>query len=218
EIDMDKKELEELLKSSLKPVADQVAALSNDVTALKAGSVKLEANQAMREKVAPHATALRNCAAAMEAAGIGLDSNRGHVRVLHHMAASMEAEAASGKLPHIYSGYDLHHSAELRPAEQPKLEENPVIKGLVDAVAAVGTQLKDLSAKAFTNSTAPDKKTVSKDTLELLAKGGINEAPKEPMNEHHVDKMLEAAGITSMNGRIAAKLQLTKDGVMARSH
>jgi hypothetical protein len=38
------------------------------------------------------------------------------------------------------------------------------------------------------------------------------------MNEYQVDEMLKAAGVTSVDKRIAAKLQLTRDGLMARSH
>jgi hypothetical protein len=221
EIDMTNDEFKALFGELVKPITTQLTELGTKVGAIETGSAELKANAAMREKVAPHATALRNCAASMEAAGIGLDSARGHVRVLHHMAASMEAEAASGKLPHVYNDHSyLSHSAENR-ATAPALDAKAIEKAMLDAIkplqdelGSAKTELADLKAKGFKETTPPARKTVSKDSLTLLAKGGITEAPKEPLNEAAVDKMLEAAGITSFSQRIAAKLQLTKDGLM----
>lgn len=220
---MTKEELQALLAGVTDPIVKQLGELGTKVSAIETGNTELKANAAMRDKVAAHAKALRDAAAAMEAAGVGLDSNRGHVKVLHHMAACMEAEAAGGKLPHAYNSYDLHHSAA--PAAAQALDAKAIetaiaaaLKPMQDELAASKTVIEDLKAKGFRETQEPARKTASKDTIALLAKGGIAEVPKEPMNEHQVDKMLEAAGVTSMSGRIAAKLQLSKDGVMARTH
>lgn len=221
ELDMTKEELQSVLDAAVKPITDKIGALSTDVEGLKANGTELKANAEMRAKVATHANKLRETAAALEAAGIGLDGNRGHVRVLHHMAASMEAEAAGGKLPHAYNEFDLRHSGErTAPADNTKAIADAValaVKPLQDKLEASGTMIEDLKKKGFDNAAEPAKKTISKDSLQLLAKGGITAAPTTPMNEAEVDKMLEAAGVTGMAARIAAKLQLTRDGVM-RSH
>jgi hypothetical protein len=227
EIDMTKEELEALLAAAMGPINTQIATLGASLEALKASAAApLQANKDMRERIAPHAARLRDCAASMEAAGIGLHSEHGHVRVLHHMAAHMEAAAARGEVPYIYRDHDWtfragadNRSAAIGPL---KIEESPAFKELAkqitDLSASIGTQLADLKAAAFKAAEAPARKTVSAESLQLLAKGGIAEAPKDPMTEHAVDKMLEAAGITSTEKRIAAKLQLARDGLMVRAH
>lgn len=62
----------------------------------------ITANAATRDMVEPHAAALESCAASMEAAGVGTAPKVGHAAALRHMAASMRAEAAMGKVPHIW--------------------------------------------------------------------------------------------------------------------
>ncbi len=229
DIEMTKEEMEALLAGALGPITQQLTAVTTQVNALKASSeTAVHANAAMRDRVAPHATALRNCAAAMEAAQIGLDSRRGHVRVLHHMAASMEAEAASGHLPHIYRDHDwafsagadaaaLAAAAAAAPAAAPA--ENPAIKALTDAVAAIGTQLTDLKAAAFKNVDAPARRSVSTETIALLAKGGMTltaEQQKEGLTEEQIDATLAAAGVTKIADRIAAKQKIAADGLLRK--
>lgn len=224
DIDMDPKELQELLAAALKPLATQLETVTKDVTAMKAaGETALHANKEVRDRIAPHATALRNCAAAMEAAGMGLDSHRGHVKVLHHMAASMEADAAMGKVPHIFRDHDWGFgaaAADLKPvhADAPALTaDNPVIKGITDTLAALGTQMTDLKASAFKAAEAPQRRTVPSEILTLLAKGGIKvEDTKEGLTEGQIDTMLEAAGVTGISARIAAKQQIAQAGLLRK--
>jgi hypothetical protein len=223
-IDMDPKELQEMLANALKPLAAQIENVTKDVTAMKAaGETALHANKEVRDRVAPHATALRNCAAAMEASGMGLDSARGHVKVLHHMAASMEADAAMGKVPHIFRDHDWGFGAaavDLKPvhADAPALTaDNPVIKGITDTLAALGTQMTDLKASAFKAAEAPQRRTVPSEILTLLAKGGIKvEDTKEGLTEGQIDTMLEAAGVTGISARIAAKQQIAQAGLLRK--
>jgi hypothetical protein len=224
DIEMTKEEMEALLAGALGPITTQLANVTKEVTAIKAaGETALQANKEVRDRVAPHATALRNCAAAMEASGMGLDSSRGHVKVLHHMAASMEADAAAGKVPHIFRDHDWDFRAaavELKPghADAPVLDaNNPVIKGITDTLAGLGTQLTDLKAAAFKGVPAPDRKTVPSEVLTLLAKGGIKvEDTKEGLTEGQIDTMLEAAGVTGISARIAAKQQIAQAGLLRK--
>lgn len=227
DIEMTKEEMEALLAGALGPITQQLATVTTQVNALKASSDQtVHANAAMRERVAPHATALRNCAAAMETAGIGLHSARGHVKVLHHMAASMEAEAAGGHLPHIYRDHDWSFAAGSEhgapaPAAPAVASpaENPAIKALTDAVAAIGTQLTDLKATAFKNVEAPQRRSVSSETIALLAKGGMTltaEQQKEGLTEEQIDATLAAAGVTKIADRIAAKQKIAADGLLRK--
>lgn len=227
DIEMTKEEFEALLAGALGPITQQLTAVTTQVNALKASSDQtVQANAAMRDRVAPHATALRNCAAAMEAAGIGLHSSRGHVKILHHMAASMEAEAAGGHLPHIYRDHDWSFNASGDHGNQPQgapapglKADDPVLKGITDTLAALGTQLTDLKAAAFTNTPAPQRRTVSSETLTLLAKGGLTltaEQQKEGLTEEQIDATLAAAGVTKITDRIAAKQKIAADGLLRK--
>ncbi|MGZ7173894.1 DUF6582 domain-containing protein [Burkholderia gladioli] len=237
DIEMTKEEMEALLASTLGPITKQITEVTTQVAALKASTeTAVQANAAMRDRVSPHATALRNCAAGMEAAGIGLHSARGHVKVLHHMAASMEAEAAGGHLPHIYRDHDWGFSASSDPAEiaaaaaaaaaraKPAdasglTAENPVIKGITDTLAALGTQLTDLKAAAFKGAEAPQRRTISSETIALLAKGGLtltDEQKKEGITEEQIDATLKAAGVTNITARIAAKQKIAADGLLRK--
>ncbi|CAJ0698791.1 DUF6582 domain-containing protein [Ralstonia holmesii] len=222
EIEMTKEEMEVLLAGALGPITTQITALNKEVVAIKASNDQtIQANKDMRDRVAPHAKALRDCAAAMEAAGIGLHSGRGHVKMLHHMAASMEAEAAGGHLPHIYRDHDWTFSAAgerepnaAAPAAPVLDANNPVIKTLTDQLSALGTQMTDLKAAAFKNTEAPQRKTIPSEVLTLLAKGGIKEAPADGMTEDQIDTMLQAAGVTKISDRIAAKQKIANAGLL----
>ncbi|WP_186250798.1 DUF6582 domain-containing protein [Burkholderia gladioli] len=237
DIEMTKEEMEALLAGALGPITKQITDVTAQVAALKASTeTAVHANAAMRDRVAPHATALRNCAAAMEAAGIGLHSARGHVKVLHHMAASMEAEAAGGHLPHIYRDHDWGFSASSDPAELAAAAaaaaarakpadasgltaENPVIKGITDTLAALGTQLTDLKAAAFKGAEAPQRRTISSETIALLAKGGLtltDDQKKQGITEEQIDATLKAAGVTSITARIEAKQKIAADGLLRK--
>jgi hypothetical protein len=61
------------------------------------------------DQVRPHVDACNACADAMEAAGIGGHLVHGHAAVLRRVAAHMAAEAAAGRLPHVY------HESQLAP-------------------------------------------------------------------------------------------------------
>lgn len=224
DIEMTKEEMEALLAGALGPITTQIGAITTQVQALQASSEQaLQANRETRDRVAPHATALRNCAAAMEASGIGLHSSQGHVKVLHHMAAAMEADAAAGKVPHIFRDHDWGFSAAAEPHKPaaeaaPALDaNNPVIKSLTDTLSALGTKVDDIKAAAFKAAEAPARKTLPSEVMTLLAKGGIKvEDTKEGLTEGQIDTMLEAAGVKGITARIAAKQQIAQAGLLRK--
>jgi hypothetical protein len=220
ELEMTEDQMKALLAGALTPITEAIGTINKEVAAMKAaGDAALQANKETRDRVAPHAAALRSCAAAMEASGIGLHSAQGHVKVLHHMAASMEADAAAGKVPHIFRDHDWGFSAgaegKATQAAAVVLDEtNPAIKALTDQISGLGTQMTDLKAAAFKAAEGPGRKTVPSDVLALLAKGGIKEAPADGMTEQQIDVMLEAAGVTKISDRIAAKQKIASSGLL----
>lgn len=192
---MDAKELEALLAAALKPVVDGQTDLAKKVAALEAAkTTDMAANAEMRGKMKPHTDALRSCAASMEAAGIGLHATQGHVGVLNRMAASMDAEAASGKVPHVYRDHDwsLSHGGDVAALLAAALGKKPgepdgkapdtaaisaaveaAIKPMKDALDAANTKITDLSAKAFKEAAPPERKTLSAEATALLTKADI---------------------------------------------
>jgi hypothetical protein len=224
DIDMTPEELKKLLAEAVAPLTAQLDTLNKDVTTLKAGTAPLQANKEMRDRIAPHVAALRNCAASMEAAGIGLHSERGHVRVLHHMCASMEADAARGQLPHIYRDHDWSFSHASDPARNnqpaaidPKAIGDAVtaaIKPLQDELAAAKTIVTDLQAKAFKDTPAPQRKTLSPEGTALLQKAGLK--PDETSGKVKVRELEAAADKAQLTNQqsIALKIALQSAGML----
>lgn len=218
EFNMTPEELKKLLGEAIAPITTQLDGLNKDVTALKASTAPLQANAEMRARVAPHATALRNCAASMEAAGIGLDSRHGHVAHLHRMANAMEAEAATGKMPHIYRDHDwLMGSGDNRSiqAEAATVDAKAVgdavaaaIKPLQDELAASKTMITDLQAKAFKDTTAPQRKTLSAEGTQLLQKAALTpDATSGKVKVRDLESAADKAQLTNAQS-IALKLAL----------
>lgn len=211
------KQMLEAMGASIAGLGKTVEGIGKEVAELKAAGSKTQNVDAagVSHMVAPHAEALRSCAAAMEAAGIGLHAEKGHVKVLRHMAGRMEAEAAMGKVPHIYRDHDFFDTsaaaevAVVGPALTKRLEE------VAASVADLGTQMKDLAAKAFDNAEAPQRKTLSPEIKNLLAKAGISEddASAGKLDVQAVDKIFDAAGIKGTKA-IETKLRLRDAGLM----
>lgn len=206
-IDMDPKELQTAIAvgvtEALKPVNEKIAALD----------AKLQAGNAVLDKVRPHAEKLRSCAAAMEAAGIGLHKDRGHVKVLNHMADHMEAEATMGRLPHIYNDHS-YFNATGDKSTQPDVATVKALETLTASVAVIQTGLTDLQAKAFKAAEPPDRKTMSTEVKALLDKHALTaSADKGELTTEQVDKALTAAGITGRQA-MEAKLKLRAAGVL----
>lgn len=226
ELTMTEDELKALLAEAIAPIAATLTSVTADIAALKAkgSGDPLQANKDMIEKIKPHATALRNCAAAMEAAGIGLHSTSGHVTVLHHMAAHMEAAAARGETPYIYRDHDWTFRGSVDPHARPNgtLAEDPALKALDDKVSAattaleaLATKITDLQAASFRAATPPDRKTLPAEITSLLAKGHLTEdQTKSGLTEVELSQVLDKAGITNRQDRIATKLAVTQSGLL----
>lgn len=210
ELEMTKEELQAILDATIKPLAASIEKQGAELAEIKKTS--LEAGKA-HDVVKPHAEALRNCAASMEAAGIGGDAKRGHVRLLNDMASQMEADGVMGRIPHIYRDHDFLYAAAEKTAQQDP-ETKKTVEALQASIDGLGTQLKDLSAKAFTESAAPQRKTISPEIKSLLAKHGMTEeAEKGSLSIETVDKTLTAAGLSNSQ-RIAAKVSLLQSGLL----
>lgn len=209
---MTKEELAALIAEAVKPLADQVTALQ------KTTSGALDANKETRDRIATHANALRACASGMEAAGIGLHGTHGHVAHLNRMAASMEAEAASGKVPHIYRDHDwvISAGAELRQFEAGAtpavdLSKDPTMKALTDSLAKLTTQVTDLSAARFQASQEPARRTLHTEHLALLRKTGLTVEDGKKISVSDLDAAAEKAGLPRQQS-IALKLAMQASG------
>ena len=222
------KEIDAMTKEELAAiVAEAVKPLQDELTALKKGTETLAANAMIRDKIQPHIDGLRSCAAAMEAAGVGMHPQRGHVAVLNHMASSMEADAAQGKVPHIYRDHDWTFASRENPPKDKTKEQEDMdaaqFKALTESIAALSakvdstaTTVTDLKASAFRASAEPVRRSIPPDVTALLAKNGIKDAPKEGITEQALDKMLEGAGVPPGQKSIAMKLQFSQAGLLAR--
>lgn len=204
------------LKKMLEAMGASLATLTTEVATLKANAEKssLDAG-AVHDKVKPHAEKLRACAAAMEAAGIGVHPTQGHVNVLRHMAACMEADALHGNLPHIYRDHDFidkHLESAATKNDQATVKK---IEALEASIGEMTTLIKDVQAKSFQVAAAPERKTLSPEIQTLLAKGGIDlKADDVTITAAQADEMLTKMGITNPQQRIAAKLKLKNEGAL----
>ena len=205
----------------LKALQDSIATLTASMATVTASVEELkkrpvQAAHATLDLVKPHAEALRKVATAMECAGIGLHAERGHVKVLRHMADHMEAEATTGRLPHIYNDHSYFNAAGDRGTQLPQQdpETKKQLESLTAALDTIKTGFEDLKAKAFQAAKEPERKTISGDIKSLLDKHGLTaSAEKGELTVAVVDKTLEAAGITGRSA-IAAKLNLRAAGVL----
>lgn len=238
EIEMTAEELKALLgpmlAEALKPVTDRLDKVEKDI---KPVTDSVQASAATRAMVEPHCSAMDACHAAMEAAGVGTHPKFGHVQVLRRMSDSMRAEAAIGKIPHIWRDHDYPYEAardnrasnpeedDLKKDEVEKLIAAAVtqalepltkeLKDTKDKLATAETTITDLKASKRDNAPAPDRKTVPPMVTSLMARAGIG-MPEEgktlPIAE--VDKLLASASIP-LTQRIMVKNGLTRAGVLA---
>jgi hypothetical protein len=196
-IDVTADELKAILDGAIKPLSDQLAATTAKVDAIEAAAqARVEASKTVIDQVEPHAKALESCAASMETAGIGCAAEKGHASALRRMAGSMRAEAAVGKVPHIWRDHDYPYyaSADVKPADlaeevrkslASELEKGiaPIKAQLDDTkkkleaaeakAAEADTKLADLKAAAVRESQDPGRKTVSPAIQAMLSRHGL---------------------------------------------
>jgi hypothetical protein len=188
----------------------------------KAGPATVNANANTMALVEPHAKACEACASGMEAAGIGGHPERGHAVMLRKMAGNMRAAAAMGQIPHIYRDHDYFMNAAAdtgnanatKPLDGAELaaKVEAAVKPLADKLAAVGTQLADLKAKAFADSPAPERKTVKPEITALLAKAGL-EAPADG-SKLALGKVDAALKELPVSQRLTVKAALSQAGLI----
>lgn len=207
--------MNEEMKKLFEDLAKKLETVSASVEDLKKAPTKIEAStDHVRAAVEPHAAALDSCAAAMEAAGIGNHPSLGHGTVLRRMAGSMRAEAAMGKMPHIYRDHDYGYSAGADKNEAAKAVVEEATKGLKDQLASLGTQFADLKAAAFKATPAPERKTLSPQITALLAKAGLSEPEGDTkLDPHAVSDALNKAGM-ERQAIMTAKTALHRAGLM----
>jgi hypothetical protein len=180
-----------------------VAGLATQLAASTAAAGGVSASHECMAAVEPHAKALESCAASMKAAGIGAHPDQGHVAVLHRMAGRMRAEAAMGKMPHIWRDHDWPMSAAATPpaasgGSDPELAKQ--LKTITDSLAALTTQIGDVRASVRAGAPAPDRRTASPELLaSLMRRNGVTgldlSGEKLPTDEE-IAKALRAAGVT----------------------
>jgi hypothetical protein len=189
----------------------------------------MQANKAVIDKIHPHAEAMKACAEAMRAEGIGLHAKRGHVAILHKMAAHMCAEAAMGRIPHEVPHHVFHDTdymyasaADGRQGTEDGGQRTDggganEIKVFAEAIkteiASLATLVKDIQAKAFENAASPGRKTISPEISALLNKIGLQAEADGTLKVEDVDRTLEAAGIKG-KAAIEAKLRLMSNGML----
>jgi len=204
---------------TLEELQAAVAALTTTVgeltTKLAAAEAEVNASRAVVEKVEPHAQAVEACSAAMCAANIGEHPTDGHVHVLNRMAASMRADAAEGKVPHIFRDHDYPMNAATTAAagEKPMdAETKKVLADLTATVAALTTSMADLKAAKRDEVTAPARKTLSPEITALLDRAGVKVTAndKGQINPGDLEAAMKEAGITDTVKRIAFKRSLER--------
>ena len=220
-----------------KEILDAITGLSAQVTTVitKLGTVtgrldKIEASQtesaaAMQAgkehmaKVEPHAAALESCAAAMEKDGIGGHSRMGHVKACRAMADHLRAAAATGKLADSWPGFDgFYAAAEVKPEVKIPIKalKAAKMKALKDQVASLNTKITDMQAAGTRNSPAPERKTLSPQISQLLARNSITlpdgDNASSPLGE--VNKMLANFHAWNRQQKMELKGALAKAGML----
>ena len=193
--DMTAEELKQHLDAALKPINDMVAAQAAKIEKME--QEKIEAANHLA-KIEPHAKRLEDAADKMDDDGIGGDEGRGHAKVLRQMAGEMRADAAQGKMPHIFYGFHAKADVKAAPVANAEAEVKAAVekvtaefeakfaevkagaekvqKELEDKVAATETKLADLKAEAEKKVTTeePKRKTLSPSDMHLMAKASLN--------------------------------------------
>jgi uncharacterized protein DUF6582 len=193
-----------------KELRDKMDEMAKEIESLKLEAKKQEEKAKMSagsimHLVKPHSDALRACAGGMEAAGMGMNPKGGHVQHLRCMADHMDAEAAMGKMPHVYQTSDFYN-ASAKVDEKQEEKEDKEKKELKDVLEGLKTQISDLKKASFQAASEPERKTLPPSVMNLLAKTGIVPGD-EKLSIHSVDDALTKANINRVK-RIEIKTHL----------
>lgn len=211
DLEMTKEELQAILAEALAPVNTKIGEIEAAQASIK---TDLAASKEVQSKVKPHADALRACSAGMQAAGIGGHPERGHVTRLNRMADHMEAEAALGRVPHIYRDHDFLVDASAEDKIKPEVKPDPAVEELKASVAALTTKLTDLGAKAFEAAKEPARKTLPVDVARLLSKNGLDaSADNFKVSIEQFDAFLDKSGVDRQQA-LTLKLSARDAGIL----
>jgi hypothetical protein len=202
EFTMDEATLKTLLAEAVAPLAERMDKIEGSVNA----SIECAA------KVKPHTDAIRSCASAMEAAGMGTGTTHGHVHVLRRMADHMDAEAAVGKLPHIFRDHDYTTWMAGAAKTDPDPKPNAEIEELKSQLAALGTKLEDKVMAQRQAAPAPERKTLTPQITHLLAKAHID-LTDDKMSIAALDSALKDSGLTT-HERFKLKAAMHQSGLI----
>lgn len=203
DIDMTPEEIKALLASA---VQEAVAPLNAQITELRGN---LAASEETRTKVESHARALEACADGMEASAVGGHAQNGHVAVLRRMAGSMRAEAAVGKIPHIWRDHDYPMYAAADTGKPAAPAESADFTALKASVAKLEGDL----AAARATSKEPERKTLTPQISSLMAKAGVSLGEDGKLSASAVDQGLKAAGM-SIQERLRIKAAFAQAGLL----
>ena len=215
---MTPEELKAILAETIKPLTAQIEAQGKEIASIKASA---SLGGPIIDQVKPHVDALNAAADNMEKAGVGNDPKSGHAGAIRKVAAHMAAAAVSGSVPRIYRDHDYLPDARVEAAASAATDGkfadlSKQLETVTGALADMGTKFVDLQAKAFTNSTAPTRATITPEIKTLLAKAGIADADVadgKKLTTAQVDKQLDAMGIKG-TAAMEAKLKLRHSGLM----
>lgn len=193
------------LTTTVEAVAGSVKAHGEKLTALEA-KASTSAVDTITALVKPQVDALLLSAAAMEAAGLATEG-----KAMRDRAAAMLESAKKGVMPSVAVA-----AAAADPAPSKEVAElKATVVTLTKSVADIGVLVTDLKAQATATTAAPERRTVSAQIIQLLAKGGL-EVPtdgKKKLAVSDVDKALEAGGVTGVRA-IEAKMKLSAAGLL----
>ena len=231
-------QLAAIVAAAVKPVADAVTAQGAKIAELEKLPENIAKVQAANhlDKVEPHAKRLEDVAAKMDEAGIGGHATSGHAAVLRKMAETMRADAAEGKMPHVFHSFMGSAERQVDKADEAvakavaaveasftkkfdemKAEADKAQKVLKDELESTKTLLADVKAKAVSQAERPERKTValSKMDGQLLAKAAIEpnkDTGKLPIEE--LNKFLATQAHMKPENKIAFKTGLARAGLI----
>jgi len=219
---MTPEELRALFAEAVAPISQRLDKIEADATEV---SKKIEANANVRAMVEPHAATIESCAASMEAAGVGADPKFGHASALRRMAGTMRAEAAVGKVPHIWRDHDYptYAAADTRAVPAPSQADidasiakavEAATKPLLDKLAASETRIADVQAAARAAANPPERKTISPAISAILARAqiGVPEGDGK-LTVAQIDEATSKLNLP-IGKRIQLKSELTRAGVL----
>jgi len=202
-------------KTNEQKILEMLESISGRIEKLEANADKTKLDAAsIHAMIKPHADSLRNCAAAMSAAGIGQDEKRGHATVLNHMADQMEADAATGKVPHIYQAPDFLYASNGKTEKVAAASDDKAMKDIQASIADISSKLTDMEKQRFDAAKEPDRKTLSPGIEKLLAKTGVLPKEEKKITADEVSNLMKNKNVP-IAARFAAKLELKEAGKMA---